>query len=462
MEHTEIKKVFSLEQEQKHIIVKGWVVTKRDGKNLSFIELNDGSSNNNIQIIAEANKLDNYAEEVKKLTIGSSIRVEGALVKSPAKGQKYEIQADNVKVYGFADPEKYPLQKKDMTMDYLRGIQHLRPRTRLFSAIFRVRSEVAYALHKFYHEHGFFYVHTPIITASDCEGAGQMFQVTTLDLDRVAKDKKVDYKQDFFEKPAFLTVSGQLQGELFAMAIGKIYTFGPTFRAEKSITYRHAAEFWMNEPEMAFYELDDLMGLEEEFIKYLTKHILDNCKEDMEYIQEKIEPGLIDRLNHILNSEFKHVSYTEAIDVLIKSKQKFEVNVEWGIDMNSEHEKYLTEQHYKCPIIVYNYPKEIKAFYMKQNDDGKTVRGTDVLVPKVGEILGGSQREEDLDKLLNRIKELGLSEEAYSWYLDTRRFGTVPHAGFGLGFERFMMFITGINNIRDITPFPRNYKEIDY
>ncbi|MEA3429888.1 MAG: asparagine--tRNA ligase [Nanoarchaeota archaeon] len=458
---TEIRQIFEDNKPKASIVICGWVMTKRDSKTLSFIEINDGSTSHNIQVIAES-KLDNYENEVKKLTLGASVKIEGELVKSPGKGQSLEVQAKHIQVYGFADPEKYPLQKQNLDLDYLRGNVTLRPRTRLFGALYRIRSELAFAVHKFFNDKRFFYIHTPIITASDCEGAGDMFQVTTLDVGKppMTKNNEIDYDKDFFTKKTFLTVSGQLEGELFATALSQIYTFGPTFRAEKSTTYRHGAEFWMIEPEMAFYELDDLMDLEEEFLKSLIEHMLEHSLDDLKYMDEKIESGLLDRLKAVSNATFKRITYTEAIDILKKAKVKFDVKPDWGVDIGSEHERYITEEHFKCPVIVYDYPKEIKSFYMKVNEDGKTVRGTDVLVPKIGEIIGGSQREENYDLLVASIKEKGLDKSDYEWYLDTRRFGTVPHSGFGLGFERFLMFITGISNIRDVIPIPRCYKQI--
>lgn len=453
-----------LSAEPKHdIIVEGWVRTKRDSKAFSFIELNDGSTIKNIQIFVDA-KLENYEKDIKKLTIGASLKVEGDLVESPGKGQKFEIHAKKVHVYGFADPYEYPLQKKELTMEYLRTVAHLRARTNLFAAVFRIRSELAFAIHKFFHDKNFVYVHTPILTSSDCEATGNMFKVTTLDLNHIpkTKDGKIDYSDELFGKTTYLTGSGQLHGELFATALGNIYTFGPTFRTENSNTFRHASEFWMIEPEMAFYELDDLMALEEEFLKYIIKHILDACKDDMEFLASKTEQDLIDKLQKVVSSEFKHLSYTEAIELLKKANKKFEAKPEWGLDLGSEHERYLTEEYFKCPVIVYNYPKAIKSFYMKQNEDGKTARGTDVLVPGIGEIIGGSQREENYDRLISAIKEKGFNEADYAWFLDTRKFGTVPHSGFGLGFERMLMFVTGIPNIRDVIPFPRTPKNVEY
>jgi len=457
-----VRDLLQLDEEKKHIAVNGWVKTKRDSKSFSFIELNDGSSIKNIQIIADSS-LYNYEAEIKKLNMGASIRVEGDLIKSPGKGQKHEISAKNITVYGMANPLENPLQKNELTMEYLRTYPHLRPRTTLFGAMFRIRNELSFAIHKFFHEKHFYYVHTPLITSSDCEGAGQTFQVTTLDLDNVPKteDGKTDYSKDFFTKKAFLTVSGQLEGEIFATSLVEIYTFGPTFRSERSNTTRHMAEFWMIEPEMAFYDMDDLMDIEEEFVQYLIKHILENCQEDMEYMNEKVEPGIIHRLKHVASSSFKRIAYNEAIEILEKSDKKFEVKPVYGMDLGSEHERYLCEEHFKLPVLVYNYPKDIKPFYGKQNDDG-TVRCVDVLVPGVGEIMSSGQREDDYEKLLNRIKELNMDEKAYSWYLELRKFGTVPHSGFGIGFERFMMYLTGVSNIRDTIPIPRAYKELEF
>jgi asparaginyl-tRNA synthetase len=463
MKRTKIKHLLEGSSEIPAVTVAGWVRTKRDSKAFSFIEINDGSGPKNLQVIADSS-LPNYESDIKKLTIGCSVVIEGALVKSPAKGQAFEMKAASVKVLGWADPAEYPLQKKETSLEFLREQAYLRPRTNLFGSVFRIRSALAFAIHNFYREREFFYVHTPIITASDCEGAGQMFKVTTLDLDRIPRDKsgRIDFASDFFGKASYLTVSGQLEGELFATAIGDIYTFGPTFRAENSNTARHASEFWMIEPEMAFYDLEDDMQLAEDFVKYLIRFVLENHPDDMEYFDKNVEPGLVEKLKLVMNSNFKRVPYTEAIAILEKSGKQFEFPVKWGIDMQAEHERYLTEQHFKGPIIVYNYPKEIKAFYMKQNDDGKTVRAMDVLVPGVGEIIGGSQREDDLQKLTSRINEMGMSEKDYWWYLNIRRWGSVPHAGFGLGFERALMYITGMKNIRDVVPFSRTPKNAEF
>jgi len=463
MKRIKIKQLFDDSKEQQGVTIAGWVRTKRDSKAFSFLEINDGSGARNLQIFVE-NKLDNYENEIKKLTIGCAVSIEGDLVKSPAKGQLFELRAKQIKVLGWADPAEYPLQKKETSLEFLREQAYLRPRTNLFGSVFRVRSGLAFAIHKFFQERGFFYVHTPIITASDCEGAGQMFKVSTLDLEKLPKTKegKIDFAQDFFGKASYLTVSGQLEGELFATALGDIYTFGPTFRAENSNTARHASEFWMIEPEMAFYELEDNMQLAEDFVKYLIKFVLENYPDDMDYFDKNVEPGLIDRLKQVVGSKFVRLAYTDAISILEKSGKAFEFPVKWGIDMQAEHERYLTEQHFKGPVIVYNYPKEIKSFYMKQNPDGKTVRAMDVLVPGIGEIIGGSQREDDYQKLVDRIKDLGMDEKDYWWYLNIRKWGSVPHSGFGLGFERALMYVTGMKNIRDVVPFSRTPKNAEF
>lgn len=436
------------------VVVKGWVRTKRGNKNVAFLAINDGSTIHNIQVVAD---LANFDEDLlKRVTTGACLAVTGKLVASMGQGQSVEIQAQSIYIYGEADPETYPLQKKGHTLEFLREIAHLRPRTNTFGAVLRIRHEMAYALHTFYHEHGFFYLHTPIITASDAEGAGQMFQVTTLDLNHLPKENGgVDYRQDFFGKPTSLTVSGQLEGELGAMALSKIYTFGPTFRAENSNTPRHLAEFWMNEPEMAFYEIQDNMDLAEEFLKYLVKWALEHCIDDLQFLNDLYDKELIERLKSVVDVDFVRLSYTEAVEILKQSGQKFEFKVDWGVDLQSEHERYLVEKHFQKPVILTDYPKEIKAFYMKLNDDNKTVRAMDVLFPRIGEIVGGSQREERLDVLMQRIDELHIPEKDMWWYLDTRRFGTAPHAGFGLGFERLLLFVTGMSNIRDVIPFPR-------
>ncbi|MBQ9253705.1 MAG: asparagine--tRNA ligase [Bacteroidales bacterium] len=465
LKRVEIKELFSEKAKERintQVCVKGWVRTKRGNKAVAFIALNDGSTINNIQIVAD---IDKFGEDLlKRITTGASLKAVGTLVESMGKGQSVEIQATEIEIYGEADVNTYPLQKKGHTMEFLRDIAHLRPRTNTFGAVLRIRHNMAYAIHKYFNDNGFFYWHSPIITASDCEGAGEMFQVTTLNLEDLPKNEegKVDYSKDFFGESTFMTVSGQLEGELGATSIGKIYTFGPTFRAENSNTPRHLAEFWHVEPEMAFYDINDNMDLVEDFIKYLVRYALENCKDDIEFLCKMYDNTLIDRLNFVISHEFKRLTYTEAIDILEKSNHKFEVPVSWGIDLQSEHERYLVEQHFKCPVILTDYPKEIKSFYMKQNDDGKTVRGMDVLFPQIGEIIGGSERESDYDKLLTRMKELNMNLEHYQWYLDTRRFGTVPHSGFGLGFERLLLFITGMTNIRDVIPFPRYPKNAKF
>lgn len=444
----------------KEIAVNGWVRNMRDSKVFGFIELNDGSYFKNIQVVFEQDKISNFAE-VCKLNIGSSLRVKGILVDTPDAKQPFEIKATEICVEGQSTPD-YPLQPKRHSYEFLRTIPHLRARTNTFSAVFRVRSLIAYAIHKFFNERGFVYVHTPIITGSDCEGAGEMFKVTTMDLNNIQKteDGKVDYTEDFFKRETSLTVSGQLEGETFAMAFGDIYTFGPTFRAENSNTTRHAAEFWMIEPEIAFADLNDNMQLAEDMLKFVIKYVLDNAPAEMEFFNKFIDKGLLERLNGILNSEFAHVTYTEAIELLEKSGKKFEYPVKWGIDMQTEHERYLTEEIFKRPVFVTDYPKEIKAFYMRLNDDGKTVAAMDCLVPGIGEIIGGSQREERLDVLTARMAELGLGEEDYAHYLDLRRYGGTKHAGFGLGFERAVMYLTGMGNIRDVLPYPRTVNNL--
>lgn len=436
--------------------IQGWVRTRRDSKGgFSFIEVNDGSCFGNLQAIAEGS-LANYESEIKHLVAGCSVTIEGEIKASGGKGQATEIAASKVTVHGLADPETYPLQKKQHTFEKLREWAHLRPRTNTFGAIARVRNCISKSIHDFFQEDGFLYVHAPIITASDCEGAGAMFRVSTLNPENPPrKNGKVDFEQDFFGKQAFLTVSGQLEGEIFACSMGKVYTFGPTFRAENSNTSRHLAEFWMIEPEMAFYELPDNMDLAERFLKRIFKDVLEKCPEDMAFFKERIDPTAIETLEQILASDFVRLSYTEAVEILKASGTKFEYPVEWGVDLQSEHERYLTEQKFKSPVILYDYPKTIKSFYMRLNDDNRTVRAMDVLVPKVGEIIGGSQREERLDVLTSRMHEMGLEEAPYWWYLDLRRFGTVPHAGFGLGLERVVQFVTGMANIRDVIPFPR-------
>lgn len=448
------------EHEGKKVDVKGWVRTRRGNKNVQFVALNDGSTINNLQIVFDLSKTPE--DDLKAITTGSSIHVQGVLTPSTGKGQSVEVQADVFELYGTADPATYPLQKKGHTLEFLREKAHLRPRTNTFGAVLRIRHALAFAVHQFFNDKGFYYFHTPLITASDCEGAGAQFQVTTLPLNDLPKteDGQVDYSQDFFGKMASLTVSGQLEGELGATALGCIYTFGPTFRAENSNTPRHLSEFWMIEPEMAFYEIEDNMDLAEEFIKYCINYALEHCADDIAFLNEHFDKELIDRLHFVVKNDFVRLPYTEGIKILEESGKKFEFPVYWGVDLASEHERYLVEEHFKRPVILTDYPKEIKAFYMKLNDDGKTVRAMDVLFPKIGEIIGGSQREESFDKLNARIKELGLT--GMDWYLDTRRYGSVPHSGFGLGFERLVLFVTGMQNIRDVIPFPRFPNNCEY
>lgn len=447
------------------INIKGWVRTRRGNKNISFIALNDGSTIHSIQVVAENEKFGD--EYLKPITTGACISVTGILVESQGKGQNVEILATKIQIYGTADPETYPLQKKGHTLEFLREIAHLRPRTNTFGAIFRIRHHMAMAVHNFFHERGFFYFHTPIITASDCEGAGQMFQVTTMNMYDLKKDEtgSIDYSNDFFGKQTSLTVSGQLEGELAAMSMGAIYTFGPTFRAENSNTPRHLSEFWMIEPEVAFYEIEENMQLAQEFIQYCVRCALDNCKDDLDFLCNMYDKELYERLQFVVDNDFKRLTYTEGVAILeeaVKNGHKFEYPIGWGTDLQSEHERYLVEQHFKKPVILTDYPKDIKSFYMKQNDDGKTVRAMDVLFPKIGEIIGGSQREEDLEKLQKRAHEMGVPTKDIWWYLDTRRFGTAPHAGFGLGFERLLLFVTGMTNIRDVIPFPRTPNNADF
>ena len=444
------------------VVVKGWVRTKRGNKNVAFIALNDGSCVANMQVVVDLAKFDE--ELLRKVTTGACLRVDGRLVASCGAGQGVEVQAEKIEIYGTADPETYPLQKKGHSLEFLRDIAYLRPRTNTFGAIFRIRHAMAYAIHKYFNDKGFYYLHTPLITASDCEGAGAMFQVTTLDLNNLPKTEEgaVDYSQDFFGRPCSLTVSGQLEGELGALSLGQIYTFGPTFRAENSNTPRHLSEFWMIEPEMAFYELEDNMELAEDFLKYLIRYALDNCAEDLEFMNKMWDNGLLDRLHFVLENDFKRLDYTEGIEILKASGRKFEFPCDWGCDLQLEHERYLVEEHFKRPVILINYPKDIKAFYMKQNDDGKTVRAMDVLFPGIGEIIGGSEREADYGKLHARVAELGMNEKELWWYLDTRRWGSAPHSGFGLGFDRLLLFVTGMTNIRDVQPFPRTPKNADF
>ena len=445
----------------KNVQVSGWVKTLRDSKNFGFIELNDGSFFNNVQIVFD-NSLDNF-EDIRKLSISSSIIVQGLVVKTENAKQPFEIKANNIVIQNLADLD-YPLQKKRHSFEYLRTVAHLRPRTNTFNAVFRVRSILSFAIHKFFQERGFVYVHTPIITGSDCEGAGEMFRITTLDMDNLPKteDGKVDFSQDFFGKSSHLTVSGQLDVETYAHAFRNVYTFGPTFRAENSNTVKHAAEFWMIEPEICFADLKDDMDLAEDMVKYIISYVLENAPEEMEFFNKFIDTTLLERLHHVVNSDFARISYTDAIKELEKVNDKFEFPVTWGTDIQTEHERYLSEVVFKKPVFVTDYPKEIKAFYMKENPDGKTVAATDLLVPGIGEIIGGSQREDDFDKLSKRIDELGLDKKDYWWYLDLRRYGSCPHAGFGLGFERMMMYLTGIQNIRDVLPFPRTPKNCEF
>lgn len=455
MKRTKIVDIFNPELLDTDVCVKGWVRTRRGNKHVQFVALNDGSTIKNIQIVFDMSVFTD--EQLKPITTGASLCVTGRLVASMGKGQTCEIQAQTLEVYGTADPTEYPLQKKGHSLEFLREIAHLRPRTNTFGAILRVRSVLAYAIHRFFNEKGFFYLNTPLITESDCEGAGAMFQVTTLPLDNPPRteDGKVDYSKDFFGKAAALTVSGQLEGELGATALGAIYTFGPTFRAENSNTPRHLSEFWMIEPEMAFYEIEDNMDLAEEFIKYCISFALEKAKDDIEFLSQMYDPELVERLSFVVNNKFVRLTYTEGVKILEESGHKFDFPVYWGADLQSEHERYLVEQHFKRPVILTDYPKEIKAFYMKQNEDGRTVRAMDVLFPKIGEIIGGSEREADYEKLLTRINELGIPMKDMWWYLDTRKFGTVPHSGFGLGFERLVLFVTGMANIRDVIAFPR-------
>ena len=457
---TKIKDLLKMQPGQE-VVAKGWVRTKRGNKQVKFIALNDGSTINNIQIVAEAELFNE--DLMKKITTGASLGVRGQLVESLGSGQHVEIKAESIEVYGECDPMRYPLQKKDTSLEYLRTVAHMRLRTNTFGAILRVRNAMAFAIHSFFQSKGFVYLHTPLITESDAEGAGDMFQVTTLDLTKVPMHNgKVDFSKDFFGKKTSLTVSGQLEGELGATAVGEIYTFGPTFRAENSNTPRHLAEFWMIEPEMAFCDMYETMDLEEEFVKYLVNYALEHCIDDIQFLNDKYDDGLIERLKGVISTEFVRLTYTEGIKILEESGQQFEYPVKWGVDLQSEHERYLVEKHFKKPVILTDYPKDIKAFYMKQNEDGKTVRGTDVLFPKIGEIIGGSEREASLEKLEKRIDELGMSRKNLEWYIDTRRFGTVPHSGFGLGFERLLLFVTGMSNIRDVIPFPRTPRNADF
>ena len=461
---TKVRDLLNMKAGQE-VLAKGWVRTKRGNKEIVFVALNDGSTIKNIQIVIDKNA--DTETILPKITTGACIGVKGNLVESVGSGQAVEIHADEIKLYGPCDPVRYPLQKKDTSLEYLRTVAHMRPRTNTFGAILRLRSQMAYAIHEYFHKKGFVYLNTPLITTSDCEGSGQMFQVTTLDLNNVPKSKKgtPDYSKDFFGKQASLTVSGQLEGELGATALGEIYTFGPTFRAENSNTPRHLAEFWMVEPEMAFYDITDNMDLAEDFIKHLVKYALDNCYDDIQFLNDRYDNELIERLKSVISTEFVRLEYTEGIKILeeaVKNGVQFEYPVYWGVDLQSEHERYLVEKHFGKPVILTGYPKEIKAFYMKQNEDGKTVRAMDVLFPKIGEIIGGSEREADFEKLETRIDEIGMSHRTLEWYLDTRRFGSCPHSGFGLGFERLLLFVTGMANIRDVIPFPRTPKNCEF
>ena len=462
MKRSTVKELLEATEKNREVLLKGWVRTRRGNSQVAFIAVNDGTIIHSIQVVADLNSFPE--EEMKRVTTGSSISVTGTLVESMGKGQSVEIQAREIEVLGDSDPEVYPLQKKGHSMEFLREIAHLRFRTNTFGAVFRIRHALAYAIHKYYNDKGFFYLHTPIITASDAEGAGAMFKVTTLDLKNTpeTEEGEIDFNQDFFGRPTNLTVSGQLEGELGALALSSIYTFGPTFRAENSNTPRHVAEFWMIEPEMAFYDIHDNMDLAEDFLKYLIKYTLDHCIDDLEFLNKMVDKGLLERLRFVLEQPFVRKSYSEAVEILVKADKKFEFPVEWGSDLQSEHERYLVEQHFKCPVILTDYPRDIKAFYMKQNDDGRTVRAMDVLFPQIGEIIGGSQREEELDKLQNRMKEMDIPEDELWWYLETRKFGTVEHSGFGLGFERLIMFITGMSNIRDVIPFPRTPRSAEF
>ncbi|MDY5858522.1 MAG: asparagine--tRNA ligase [Porphyromonas sp.] len=465
MKRIRIKELLRGELVGERVCVKGWVRTKRGNKAVSFIALNDGSTIHNIQVVADNDKFE--AELLGKVTTGASLSVEGQLVASQGKGQSVEVLAERIEVLGLADPESYPLQKKGHSLEFLREIAHLRPRTNTFGAVLRMRHEMSMAIHTYFHEHGFYYYHAPIITGSDCEGAGQMFQVTTMDLNNIPRceDGSVDYSCDFFSRPTSLTVSGQLEGETAAMAMGAIYTFGPTFRAENSNTPRHLAEFWMIEPEVAFMEIEENMDLAEDFIKHCVRWALERCADDIAFLSEHYDKELVERLQFILEKPFKRLTYTEGIEILeaaVKAGRKFEFPIYWGADMSSEHERYLVEEYFKTPVIVTDYPKEIKSFYMKLNEDGKTVRGMDVLFPKIGEIIGGSEREADLDKLSQRAEEMGVPDKDIWWYMDTRRYGTAPHSGFGLGFERLLLFVTGMTNIRDVIPLPRTPRNAEF
>ncbi|MBN1525708.1 MAG: asparagine--tRNA ligase [Spirochaetales bacterium] len=462
MKNLRIKQIISMKADNQEMTVHGWIRSFRDSKAVCFIALNDGSCLSNLQIVIDRDKVD-LTNIISDLTTGASVAVTGQLVASPKPEQPVELDAQTVQVLGPSPSETYPLQKKRHSFEFLREIAHLRPRTNTFSAVMRVRNALSFAIHHYFQEHGFLYIQTPIITASDCEGAGEMFQVTTLPLDNIPKENNsIDFSKDFFGKKASLTVSGQLEGEIMALALGNIYTFGPTFRAEHSNTSRHLAEFWMVEPEMAFCDINGDMDIAEEFLKYIISHVLENCEEDMAFFDKWVDPGKLEVLQQIVKSSFTRITYTQAIEELLKSKEKFEFKVEWGIDLQSEHEKFLTEKVYNNPVIITDYPKQIKAFYMKQNDDGKTVRAMDILVPRIGEIIGGSEREDRLDVLTARLKDQNLPVEEYWWYLELRKYGSAPHAGFGLGFERMVQFVTGMQNIRDVIPFPRAYGSAEF
>lgn len=462
MKRTRIANILSFKKEEQNVTVMGWVRTRRDSKGgFSFIELNDGSCLSNLQVIADSS-LSNYSDEVLKLQTGCSLRVTGSVIPSQGKGQSMEMRASEIEVLGWADPS-YPLQKKRHSFEFLRTIAHLRPRTNTFGAITRIRNAMSHAIHTFFQERSFIYVHTPVITGSDCEGAGDMFRVTRFNFDDIPrKDGKIDFEKDFFGGPSHLTVSGQLEAEIYALALGDVYTFGPTFRAENSNTSRHLAEFWMIEPEMAFCELEDDIDLAVEFIKYILKYVLENCSEDMDLFNRFVDKSIISTLEQIISQEFRRLTYTEAIDILSSSGESFEFPVKWGNDLQAEHERYLCEKTFKRPVVLTDYPREIKAFYMKLNDDNRTVRAMDLLVPRIGEIIGGSQREDNYDILLNRIKEGGLNPDDYWWYLELRKYGSAPHSGFGLGFERLIQFVTGMSNIRDVIPFPRTPGNVSF
>jgi asparaginyl-tRNA synthetase len=463
LKSSRIAKILAGDEAGAKVTVEGWVRTKRESKGgFSFIEVNDGSCMSNLQVIAEEH-LSNYSDEVLKLQTGCALRVTGTVVASPAKGQRVELRAEAVAVLGWSDPESYPLQKKRHSFEFLRTIAHLRPRTNTFGAVARVRNAVSFAIHTFFQERGFIYVHTPIITGSDCEGAGAMFKVTSLDLERIPTvEGRVDFSKDFFGSQANLTVSGQLEAEVYALALGDVYTFGPTFRAENSNTPRHLAEFWMVEPEMAFCDLDGNVELATDFLKFVFSYVLDHCQEDMDFFRRFIDPSCVDTLEKLISQDFERLTYTEAVEILSNAKASFEFPVDWGSDIQAEHERYLCEKVFQGPVVLTDYPKTIKPFYMKVNQDGKTVGAMDVLVPKIGEIIGGSQREDDYNTLLDRMKELGINLDAYWWYIDLRRFGSVPHSGFGLGFERLVQFVTGMTNIRDVIPFPRTPGNVSF